>query len=48
MLLIKPDRPLGRFPAATFRFTQKAVLDWMEQGYVDASRTLDHHALPGA
>jgi NTE family protein len=48
VLLIKPDRPLGRFPTATFRFTQKAVLDWIEQGYVDASRTLDHNPLPGA
>jgi NTE family protein len=47
VLLIKPDRPLGRFPAATFRFTDKAVTEWMEQGYVDASRTLERHPLPG-
>ena len=47
VLLIKPERPLGRFPAATFRFTRKAVSQWIEQGYVDASRTLEKHPLPG-
>lgn len=44
-LLIKPERPLGRFPAATFRFTRKAVMQWIEQGYVDASRALERSSL---
>jgi NTE family protein len=45
VLLIKPERPLGRFPAATFRFTRKAVSQWIEQGYVDASRALENMSL---
>jgi NTE family protein len=46
ILLIKPKKSLGRFPAATFRFTLRAVTDWMEQGYADASRTLQQESLP--
>jgi NTE family protein len=46
ILLIKPDKPLGRFPAATFRFTHEAVTQWIEQGYVDASRILEHSTFP--
>jgi NTE family protein len=39
--LIQPPKPLGRFPVATFRFTERAVLGWMEQGYQDAIRVLE-------
>jgi NTE family protein len=40
IILIKPEKPLGRFPIATFRFTEEAVERWTEQGYLDASRAL--------
>ena len=36
--IIKPRKSFGRFPLATFRFTRKAVLEWMDQGYEDAMR----------
>jgi NTE family protein len=38
--LIQPKKPLSRFPGTTFRFTQKAVLEWMEEGYSDAMAVL--------
>lgn len=41
ILLVKPKRALGRFPVATFRFTERAVKDWMAEGYEDAQRVLD-------
>jgi NTE family protein len=47
ILLLKPEKPLGRFPTATFRFTRQAVMDWIEQGYVDASRSIDSGPLRG-
>jgi NTE family protein len=43
--LIKPEKSLGRFPGATFRFTRAAVDQWMEQGYTDASRKLDREPI---
>lgn len=49
IVLIKPKRPLGRFPAATFRFTRSAVMEWMERGYEDASIVLERERVhPGA
>lgn len=45
ILLIKPEKPLGRFPLATFRFTPEAVNAWIEQGYQDTSRLLDSGAV---
>jgi NTE family protein len=42
--LIEPRKPLGRFPVATFRFTERAVLRWMQQGYEDATRVLERDA----
>jgi len=39
--MVQPVKPLGRFPAATFRFTEKSVERWMEMGYLDAARVLD-------
>jgi NTE family protein len=41
IVLIEPQKALGRFPVATFRFTERAVKEWMEEGYEDANRTLD-------
>jgi NTE family protein len=46
--VIKPRKPLGRFPVATFRFTPDAVNSWIEQGYVDASRTLEDGTFRGS
>jgi NTE family protein len=43
--VIKPERPLGRFPLATFRFTRHAIIRWMSQGYQDASIFLDANPL---
>lgn len=40
MVVIKPEKPLGRFPVATFRFTAEAVERWMALGYRDASHAL--------
>jgi NTE family protein len=40
---INPEKSLGRFPLATFRFSRQAVLEWMHRGYVDAHRVLDKH-----
>ena len=49
ILLIKPRKPLGRFPVATFRFTRSAVTEWMERGYEDASVALERERMnPGA
>ena len=49
IILIKPRKPLGRFPVATFRFTRSAVTEWMERGYEDASVALERERLsPGA
>lgn len=45
ILLIRPEKSLGRFPGATFRFTPAAVEQWMEQGYRDASRKLEQEPL---
>ena len=39
--LIQPEKPLGRFPMATFRFTEGSVVEWMQQGYRDATRVLE-------
>jgi hypothetical protein len=39
--LICPEKPLGRFPIATFQFSRDAVAAWIEQGYEDACRVLD-------
>ncbi len=39
--VLGPKKPLGRFPIATFRFTEKAVSEWMEDGHVDAMLALD-------
>jgi NTE family protein len=41
IILIKPQKALGRFPVATFRFTERAIKRWMDEGYQDAIRTLD-------
>ncbi|HMK37269.1 MAG TPA: patatin-like phospholipase family protein [Desulfomonilaceae bacterium] len=41
IIVIRPQKPLGRFPVATFRFTEKAVENWMNEGYEDAMRVLD-------
>jgi NTE family protein len=41
IVVIKPDRSLGRFPVATLRFTETAVKEWMELGYADASRVFN-------
>lgn len=41
--IIKPRKSFGRFPLATFRFTKKAVLEWMDQGYEDAMRFCKEH-----
>jgi len=46
ILVIKPDRSLGRFPVATLRFTETAVKKWMELGYADASRILSDEKDP--
>jgi NTE family protein len=43
LVVIKPDKELGRFPIATFRFTERAVMEWMSLGYMDAHKTLDKH-----
>ncbi len=40
IIVIKPEKPLGRFPIATFKFTEEAVARWMELGYRDASLAL--------
>ena len=39
--IIQPANSLGRFPVATFRFTEETVKYWMQLGYQDASRVLD-------
>ncbi|MDQ7783981.1 MAG: patatin-like phospholipase family protein [Desulfomonilaceae bacterium] len=36
--LIRPAKPLGRFPAATFNFKEDVVNRWIDQGYEDAMR----------
>jgi NTE family protein len=38
--LIQPQKALGRFPGTTLRFTEKAVSEWMDQGYSDAGEAL--------
>ncbi len=43
IVVINPEKSLGRFPLATFRFTRQAVSEWMHRGYVDAHRVLDKH-----
>ena len=43
--VIAPESRLGRFPLATFRFTEKAVSKWMAMGYRDACRVLDANPL---
>jgi NTE family protein len=40
ILFIGPEKPLGRFPVAAFRFTQHAIEQWIEQGYNDALTAL--------
>ncbi len=43
IVTIGPKKSLGRFPLATFRFTEAAVLAWIEEGYrdgLDALKTL--------
>jgi NTE family protein len=40
IVFIAPEKPLGRFPVATFRFTRQAIDRWMEQGYNDALKAL--------
>jgi NTE family protein len=42
--VVRPRKPMGRFPVATFRFTETAVKRWIEQGYEDALRMLDEEA----
>ena len=32
---INPERSMGRFPIATFRFTEDAVKSWIDRGYDD-------------
>lgn len=39
--VVQPERSLGRFPVATFRFTRHAISRWINQGYEDASVLLD-------
>ena len=41
VLVVKPEISLGRFPYATFRFTELAVKEWIKHGYEDASRLLE-------
>jgi len=41
--LIAPEKPLGRFPMATFRFTRQAIERWIEQGYSDALKALTNN-----
>ncbi len=41
--LIAPEKPLGRFPVATFRFTRQAIERWMEQGYADALKAVKNN-----
>ncbi len=38
--LIRPEKPMGRFPRATFNFKEDVVKQWMEQGYDDAMRRM--------
>lgn len=40
-LIVKPATSLGRFPLSTFRFTERAVTQWMRLGYEDANRALE-------
>ena len=40
---IAPEKPLGRFPVATFRFTRQAIERWIEQGYSDALKALTNN-----
>lgn len=37
--VIRPEKPMGRFPTATFNFKEDVVKRWIEQGYDDAMRT---------
>jgi predicted patatin/cPLA2 family phospholipase len=48
IIFIKPHKSLGRFPVATFRFTEAAVKRWMDQGYEDALRVLDRQGRPAS
>ena len=41
IILIQPKQALGRFPVATFRFTERAIEKWTAQGYEDALRVLE-------
>jgi len=41
--VIHPERSLGRFPRATFRFSPSAISRWIDQGYKDATLFLDRH-----
>lgn len=41
VIMVGPAKSLGRFPAATFRFTEESVERWMEMGYTDAARIMD-------
>lgn len=45
IVLINPDKNLGRFPMATFKFTERAVMAWMDRGYLDAHNVLDNQPL---
>lgn len=45
LYIIKPERSLGRFPVATFRFTPGAIARWMSQGYEDASAVITNMSL---
>ncbi|MGO9116418.1 MAG: patatin-like phospholipase family protein [Desulfomonilaceae bacterium] len=40
---IAPEKPLGRFPVATFRFTRQAIERWIEQGYSDSLKALTNN-----
>jgi NTE family protein len=47
ILLVRPENPLGRFPASTLSFTAEAVDRWVKQGYEDAARALEKAFGPG-
>jgi len=38
--VVRPEKPLGRFPVATFRFTGESVRQWMDLGYEHANSVL--------
>jgi NTE family protein len=41
ILVISPDKSLGRFPISTFSFSGKVIQNWIEMGYEDAQKALD-------